>query len=460
MSGGQKLALTATWIASAMTVTLLTLTEHFRIVLMITAQNVNSHTMNLMAVLGEIVLMGIGIVIATVVAQLAFGQAVDELRGDIALRRLVGARRAVERRKMFRRFAGTGALGAAAGAATGIVIAIGATAGMRAMLTEWAVAPLPLVQPLAMIPAVGVAVGAVVAAWSASRNVLGVAPLEALADARVDSELARHVRRAAGLVTVSLGVVILATGVAIGFFAPIAVLIGLLGGIVTVFGIVALATPATSALLRVFRLPLQGSAIGRATYGSLQRAPHRVGGITVALMVGIAVVTMFAVAGETASSALLQFSMDADIRADQEAALAEMIGQLMLVVSFAVGCGSLIAIFGFIATMLMSVRARTREIGLMRLVGMRVRQARTMIVLETVVIAAMALIGGVALGTAFGWLGTFMLLGSIPEMGLLVPRMPLMLVPVLLLATAAVALTTALPSARRASRIPPLAAVQ
>lgn len=459
MSGGQKLALTATWMASAMTVVLMTMTEHFRIVLMEMSFRVDSATMGAMAILGEIVLICVTVVVSTVVAQLAFGQAVDELRQQIALRRLVGAKRSAERRRLFLRFAGTGACGALAGYVTGVVLSLFTTRAMRAGIAEWGSAALPIVQPGAFIPAIGVAVGALVAAWGASNNVLGVAPLEALAEAQVDSELARPSKLTGGLITVSIGIALLTAGVAVGFLTPLAVLIGLLGGAVTVFGIVALATPATSALVRLSRLPLRGSAIGRAAYGSLERAPHRVGGITVALMVGIAAVTMFAVAGETAQAALLQFAVDADIRADQEAALGEMVSQLMIVVSLAVACGSLVAVFGFIATMLMSVRARTREIGMMRLVGMRVRQARAMVVVETVVIATMALLGGLALGVVFGWLGTFMMLGSVPDMGLLVPRLPLLLVPLLLLVTAAVATATAVPAARRASGIPPLAAV-
>ncbi|WP_293696431.1 ABC transporter permease [uncultured Agrococcus sp.] len=459
MSGGQRLALAATWMASAMTVTLMTLSEHFRIVLIDVALQVDSGTMAVMAVLGEIVLVCVTVVVATVVAQLAFGQAVDELRQQIALRRLVGSKRAAERRGLFGRFAATGAIGAVAGYGTGAALSALATQALRSALPEWSAAPLPSLQPGAIIPAVGVAIGALLAAWGASRNVLGVAPLEALADAQVDSRFARPARLTGGLVTVSVGVALLAAGVALGFFTPQAVLVGVVGGAVTVFGIVALATPATSAMLKLFKWPLQGSAVGRSAYGSLVRAPHRVGGITIALTVGIAAVTMFAVAGETAQSVLLGMVDHVDIRADQEAALNEMTAQLMTVVSLAVACGSGVAVFGFIATMLMSVRARTREIGLMRLVGMRVKQARSMIVVETAVIAALAMIGGLALGILFGWLGTFMMLGSVAGIGVMLPQLPWSLVPALLVATALVATATAVPAARRASGIPPLAAV-
>ena len=459
MSGGQRLALAATWMASAMTVTLMTLSEHFRIVLIDVAFQVDSGTMAIMAVLGEIVLVCVTVVVSTVVAQLAFGQAVDELRQQIALRRLVGSKRTAERRRLLGRFTATGAIGALAGYVTGVALSLLATRGLRSALPEWGSVSLPTLQPGAVIPAIGVAIGALVAAWGASRNVLGVAPLEALAEAQVDSRFAHPTRLTGGLITVSVGVALLVAGVVLGFFTPLAVLAGVAGGAVTVFGIVALATPATSAMVKLFKWPLHGSAVGRSVHGALVRAPHRVGGITIALMVGIAAVTMFAVAGETAQTTLLGMVDHADIRADQEAALQEMTAQLMTVVSLAVACGSGVAVFGFIATMLMSVRARTREIGLMRLVGMRVRQARAMIVVETVVIASMAIIGGLALGIVFGWLGTFMMLGSVPGVGAMLPQLPWVLLPALLLATALVVMATAVPAARRASGIPPLAAV-
>jgi len=63
----------------------------------------------------------------------------------------------------------------------------------------------------------------------------------------------------------------------------------------------------------------------------------------------------------------------------------------------------IIALFGIVNTLALSVIERTREIGLLRAVGMGRRQLRTMVRLEAVVIAAFGAILGVAVGSFFGW---------------------------------------------------------
>jgi putative ABC transport system permease protein len=63
----------------------------------------------------------------------------------------------------------------------------------------------------------------------------------------------------------------------------------------------------------------------------------------------------------------------------------------------------LIALFGIVNTLALSVIERTREIGLLRAVGMGRRQLRTMVRLEAVVIAAFGAVLGVAVGSFFGW---------------------------------------------------------
>jgi putative ABC transport system permease protein len=63
----------------------------------------------------------------------------------------------------------------------------------------------------------------------------------------------------------------------------------------------------------------------------------------------------------------------------------------------------LIALFGIVNTLALSVIERTREVGLLRAVGMGRRQLRTMVRLEAVVIAAFGAVLGVAVGSFFGW---------------------------------------------------------
>jgi putative ABC transport system permease protein len=63
----------------------------------------------------------------------------------------------------------------------------------------------------------------------------------------------------------------------------------------------------------------------------------------------------------------------------------------------------IIAILGIINTLALSVYERTREIGLLRAVGMTRRQLRRMIRLESAVIAVFGALLGLVLGVIFGW---------------------------------------------------------
>jgi putative ABC transport system permease protein len=63
----------------------------------------------------------------------------------------------------------------------------------------------------------------------------------------------------------------------------------------------------------------------------------------------------------------------------------------------------IIAVLGIINTLALSVYERTREIGLLRAVGMTRRQLRRMIRLESAVIAVFGALLGLLLGVIFGW---------------------------------------------------------
>ena len=63
----------------------------------------------------------------------------------------------------------------------------------------------------------------------------------------------------------------------------------------------------------------------------------------------------------------------------------------------------IIAVLGIINTLALSVYERTREIGLLRAVGMTRRQLRRMIRLESAVIAVFGALLGLVLGIIFGW---------------------------------------------------------
>jgi putative ABC transport system permease protein len=63
----------------------------------------------------------------------------------------------------------------------------------------------------------------------------------------------------------------------------------------------------------------------------------------------------------------------------------------------------LIALFGIVNTLGLSIFERTRELGLLRAIGMGRRQVRGMIRSESVIIAVIGAVLGIAIGVFFGW---------------------------------------------------------
>ncbi len=79
------------------------------------------------------------------------------------------------------------------------------------------------------------------------------------------------------------------------------------------------------------------------------------------------------------------------------------IGQLVNLIYVLLALSVLIAFFGIVNTLALSVTERTREIGLLRAVGMSRGQLRRMIRLESLMIALFGAILGVGVGSLFGW---------------------------------------------------------
>lgn len=71
-----------------------------------------------------------------------------------------------------------------------------------------------------------------------------------------------------------------------------------------------------------------------------------------------------------------------------------------------------IALIGVANTLSLSVIERTRESATLRAIGMTRGQLRRSLAAEAAIIALVASIGGVALGTAFGWIGSTMVLSQ------------------------------------------------
>ncbi|MGY1579650.1 ABC transporter permease [Streptomyces sp. MN13] len=87
---------------------------------------------------------------------------------------------------------------------------------------------------------------------------------------------------------------------------------------------------------------------------------------------------------------------------DYKEALQDQIGQLLNMIYGLLGLAIIVAILGVVNTLALSVVERTREIGLMRAIGLSRRQLRRMIRLESVVIALFGALLGLGLGMGWG----------------------------------------------------------
>jgi putative ABC transport system permease protein len=78
------------------------------------------------------------------------------------------------------------------------------------------------------------------------------------------------------------------------------------------------------------------------------------------------------------------------------------VDQLLNLVSALLMLAIIIALFGIVNTLVLSVLERTRELGLLRAVGMTRRQVRTMVRTESIITSVMGAVLGLAIGVLFG----------------------------------------------------------
>ncbi|MEW2489364.1 FtsX-like permease family protein [Streptomyces sp. NPDC048411] len=89
-------------------------------------------------------------------------------------------------------------------------------------------------------------------------------------------------------------------------------------------------------------------------------------------------------------------------QADFKQQLKDQIGQMLNIVYGLLALAIIVAVLGVVNTLALSVVERTREIGLMRAIGLSRRQLRRMIRLESVVIALFGALLGLGLGMGWG----------------------------------------------------------
>ncbi|GHG56362.1 ABC transporter permease [Streptomyces griseocarneus] len=114
------------------------------------------------------------------------------------------------------------------------------------------------------------------------------------------------------------------------------------------------------------------------------------------------------------------------------------------------GMAVVIAVIGVVNTLAMSVFERTREIGMLRAVGLARREVKRMVRLESVMIAMFGAALGVGVGVFLAWSGGHLLRSSFPQYEMVVPWAR---IGVFLLLALAVGVLAAVWPARRAAKL-------
>ena len=119
------------------------------------------------------------------------------------------------------------------------------------------------------------------------------------------------------------------------------------------------------------------------------------------------------------------------------------------------GLAVLIALLGIANTLALSIFERTRELGLLRAVGMTRQQLRATVRWEAVIIALLGTTLGMGLGVVFGW----SMVKGLADEGLTTFRLPLPTLVVVTVISALAGTAAALLPARRAARLDVLEAI-
>ncbi len=133
----------------------------------------------------------------------------------------------------------------------------------------------------------------------------------------------------------------------------------------------------------------------------------------------------------------------------------EQVDQLVNLVLALLFLAILISVFGIANTLALSIHERTRELGMLRAIGMTRRQVRTMIRYEAVITALIGAILGMALGLVFAAL----IAQPLKDEGFTLSY-PIGLLLVLLVVAALIGVLAAIAPARRASRLDVLESLQ
>lgn len=420
-----------------------------------------SETLTLVVGILSALLLGIAVYVAAIVTANTFATIVAGRTRQIALFRLIGASARSQRVIIAKQGLVVGIIGAVSGVVLAVAVSIPATAWVSSLL-GYRDLDFSVLQPALVLPAVFVALTTWNAAWIGSRRVLTVTPLQALSSAqpRSTAEATSRARNVVSVMLLVFGFALVAGGVLLGFTTSFGVVVAFFGGLLSFTGMALGATWIMPPVLRFVGRLFGSSATARLAAENAMRNPERSSRMAIGVVMGVTLVSMFAVASESAKAVLLTSSDHA-----MDAELAQILDSFSAVMMALVGISAVIAAVGLVNLLTIGVVQRTRELGLLRALGFTQRQVRNMVLLEAAHISIASLSVGLTLGVVYGWAGAQATLGSVQvppaflSPTLVPPAVPWVFVVGVVVATAVLTIVASIVPTRLATRVAPVEAL-
>ena len=402
----------------------------------------------------SVLLVGVAVYVASIVTANTFATIIAGRTRTIALLRLIGATARSQRRTVAGQGFAVGVIGAVIGLVSGTAAA--------AVLLRWADASLGItsdyavLQPTLVIPAVVVALTTWAGAWSGSRRVLAVTPLQAISGStpRSHDDLAGARGRRVGAILLLFGAALLALGVVVGLVSPLGVVVAFFGGVLSFTGLALAAVLVMPPLLRLTGRLFGRSAAARLAAENALRYPERSSRMAIGVVMGVTLVVMFAVANESVKAVL-----SASAGGEPPAEINQFVDTFAAIMMGLVAVSAVIAAVGLVNLLTIGVVQRRRELGLLRALGLTSRQVRRVVLLEAVHVTITSLALGLVLGILYGWVAAQSLLGAVrvppawEAPTLVAPAVPWLPVLVVVVATAVLTVVAAVVPTRLATRV-------
>ncbi|ADG77282.1 ABC3 transporter permease protein domain-containing protein OS=Tsukamurella paurometabola (strain ATCC 8368 / DSM / CCUG 35730 / CIP 100753 / JCM 10117/ KCTC 9821 / NBRC 16120 / NCIMB 702349 / NCTC 13040) OX=521096 GN=Tpau_0645 PE=3 SV=1 [Tsukamurella paurometabola] len=399
-------------------------------------------------------LIGMALYVSAIVISTGVSSVIVGIRPHVALLRLLGARSGVLRRRLVAEVVGV----AAAASVVGAVVAGCLGVGLRAHFASRGAIPLAdsgaTDRFIPLVIAATVAVAAM-ATFTASRSVLAVSPGSALADSDDHCDPAPSV----SAVRLVIATILLGLG-SIALLSPAfgslrgtdsGVLVAALGAVLLSLGVLVAAPVLLPAVVSAI-----GALFGRSAAASVARSNayayrNRTTRSTIGILTGVTVVITLATGATAVKSALA-----GQVSAAEFPDAARFIDMTTVVLVGITVISAIISAIGYVSVMSAGVEQRRREIGMLRVLGLRRTDVYRTTVFESLAIAGAAVATGIALGIVIGSAGSRALIPFADD----IVFIPWKALAITVLAAAGVVVASAVTPARRAAAVSPIETIR